>query len=109
MILKREVLPMETEEGADGTAGQLRKAEESTEPEYELITQDEALRFVYMNAGYITDGFGSLLTFTDVEDDGLWDELTIKRYSLDGKAEAPSVSTIILIAQHRNREGIQKQ
>lgn len=109
MILKREVLPMETEEGADGTAGQLRKAEESTEPEYELITQDEALRFVYMNAGYITDGFGSLLTFTDMEDDGLWDELTIKRYSLDGKAEAPSVSTIILIAQHRNREGIQKQ
>lgn len=69
----------------------LRKAAQSPEedgtegkekPVYELITQKETLRFVYMNAGYIINGVGSLLTFTDTEEDGKWDRLTVKRYSL---------------------------
>ena len=54
--------------------------EEEPAPEIELITQDETLSFVYMNAGYITHGIGSLLTFTDQESDGIWDSLTVKRY-----------------------------
>lgn len=29
---------------------------------------------------------GSLLTFTDLEEDGAWDRLTAKRYSLGGDA-----------------------
>ena len=42
-----------------------------------------------MNAGYITHGIGSLLTFTDVEDDGVWDSLTVKRYLLDPNSSDP--------------------
>ena len=58
---------------------------EKEKPEYELITQKETLRFVYMNAGYIINGVGSLLTFTDTEEDGEWDRLTLKRYALDSE------------------------
>ncbi|MBR3277935.1 MAG: metallophosphoesterase [Lachnospiraceae bacterium] len=83
MILRRKVLSTETETGTGKVADEPQKTGESTEPGYELITQDETLRFVYLNAGYLTDGIGSLLTFTDVNDDGLWDELTVKRYTLD--------------------------
>ena len=42
-----------------------------------------------MNAGYITNGIGSLLTFTDAEDDGLWDSLTVKRYLLNREINDP--------------------
>ena len=55
-----------------------------SKPKYELITQKETLRFVYMNAGYLINGIGSLLTFTDLEEDGEWDRLTVRRYSLSG-------------------------
>ena len=57
-------------------------AEGKERTEYELITQRETLQFIYMNAGYITNGVGSLLTFTDTDEDGAWDRLTVKRYSL---------------------------
>jgi len=72
----------------------LRKAVESPspggtdkqeKPKYQLITQTETLRFVYMNAGYIVNGIGSLLTFTDTEEDGEWDRLTVKRYVLSSE------------------------
>lgn len=46
------------------------------------------LEFIYMNAGYITDGVGTLLTFTDLDDSGEWDTLTAKRYSLDEEGTA---------------------
>lgn len=85
MILRRKVLSEKTETGTGEAADEPHKTGKSTRPEYELITQDETLRFIYLNAGYITNGIGSLLTFTDGEDDGLWDELTVKRYSLDGE------------------------
>ena len=58
-------------------------AEVKEKPKYELITEKETLKFVYMNAGYITNGVGSLLIFNDMEEDGAWDRLTVKRYSLD--------------------------
>lgn len=61
-------------------------AEVKEKPKYELITEKETLKFVYMNAGYITNGVGSLLTFTDMEEDGAWDRLTVKRYSLGSDA-----------------------
>ena len=64
-------------------------SEEELEPEFELITQDETISFVYMNAGYITHGVGSLLTFTDQESDGIWDSLTVKRYLLDRTIDDP--------------------
>jgi hypothetical protein len=43
------------------------------------------INFTYMNAGYLTLGYGSLLTFTDVDTDGMYDELTVQRYSTTGK------------------------
>ena len=60
-------------------------SESGTKPKYELVTQKETLRFVYMNAGYITNGIGSLLTFTDAEEDGEWDRLTVTRYALNSE------------------------
>ena len=60
-------------------------AEEEDKAKYERITQKETLRFVYMNAGYIINGVGSLLTFTDTEEDGEWDRLTVNRYVLSSE------------------------
>ena len=74
MILRKELAPAANETG-----------DSEAKPKYELITQKETLRFVYMNAGYITNGIGSLLTFTDAEEDGVWDRLTVKRYSLSAE------------------------
>lgn len=51
----------------------------------ELITRTEPLRFLYMNAGYITEGAGTVLTFTDEDNDGRWDDLTARRYSVEGE------------------------
>ena len=42
-----------------------------------------------MNAGYIINGTGTLLTFTDKEDDGVWDSLEVKRYRLENAAADP--------------------
>ena len=95
-VLRRTRQVAKTEAGTDDAAEEPLGSEGNREPEYELITQDETLHFLYMNAGYITNGVGSLLTFTDDEDDGLWDELTVKRYSLDREA---TVNTIALTEQ----------
>jgi hypothetical protein len=43
------------------------------------------INFTYINAGYLTMGYGSLLTFTDMDTDGMYDELTVQRYSTSGK------------------------
>ena len=74
MILKRAVAPA-PDETVDGEA----------KPKTELITQKETLRFTYMNAGYLINGVGSLLTFTDAEEDGEWDRLMVTRYSLNSE------------------------
>ena len=42
----------------------------------ELVTRTETLRFVYLNAGYITNGVGTVLSFRD-------GQMTVKRYSLN--------------------------
>jgi len=90
---KREIpVPEEEQKGAQSETTEEEaqdSAEEETEPEYELITEQEKLAFVYLNAGYIINGTGSLLTFTDDESDGLWDSLTVKRYLLDGSLSDP--------------------
>lgn len=76
MVLRKAVSPASAE------------SSEESKPKYELITQEETLQFIYLNAGYITNGIGSLLTFTDLEEDGQWDRLTVKRYSLrNGETE----------------------
>lgn len=54
----------------------------------EPIGQTETLRFIYMNAGYITDGVGTLLTFSDSDGNGLYDRLTARRYALSPEDEA---------------------
>lgn len=41
-------------------------------------------RFTYLNAGYIVNGCGTLLTLSDGDGDGRYDTLTIRRYCLDG-------------------------
>ncbi len=40
--------------------------------------------FTYMNAGYITLGYGSVITFEDISGDGMYDRITIARYSAEG-------------------------
>ena len=51
-------------------------------PEKELSEEIE-MAFTYANAGYLKLGFGSLLTYSDANGDGSYDELQIKRYSID--------------------------
>ena len=41
----------------------------------ELVTRTETLRFVYLNAGYITNGVGTVLSFRE-------GQMTVKRYAL---------------------------
>lgn len=89
VITKREI-PVSEENPSETTENETQdSSEEELEPEFELITQDETISFVYMNAGYITHGVGSLLTFTDQESDGIWDSLTVKRYLLDRTIDDP--------------------
>lgn len=42
------------------------------------------LRFTYANAGYIANGFGTLLTLSDEDGGGRYDTVTLRRYSLNG-------------------------
>ena len=61
------------------------KGEFVKKAEDELVTRTEPLRFLYMNAGYITEGAGTVLTFADADDDGHWDDLTVRRYLDEGE------------------------
>ena len=58
------------------------------------VTQTETLKFIYMNAGYITNGVGTVLTFSDANGNGLWDHLTAKRYALKPEDFKPWVFEI---------------
>ena len=49
----------------------------------DLITRRTSIRFTYMNAGYLLNGFGTVLTFSDADDRGHWGRLQVRRYSLD--------------------------
>ena len=82
-IITRRAVPSTERETSDSTE------DGPEEPAFELITQYETLSFVYMNAGYITNGVGSLLTFSDTEGDGQWDCLTVRRYLLDNAIPDP--------------------
>lgn len=41
------------------------------------------ISFTYLNAGYIANGCGTLLTLSDKDNDDQYDTLTIQRYSID--------------------------
>lgn len=43
--------------------------------------EETTINFYYMNAGYLIMGYGSLVTFTDEEADGVYDAVTIQRYN----------------------------
>ncbi len=47
------------------------------------LNEEVELAYTYCNAGYITMGYGSLLTFDDDQSDGKYDTLTINRYTLN--------------------------
>ena len=47
---------------------------------YELITQTEELGFIYMNAGYIVNGVGTVIDFSK-------DHISVKRYALTEEEE----------------------
>ena len=72
---------------SEGAAHETAEAESS---EYELVTETETLNFVYMNAGYITNGVGTLLTFTGADEQ--WDTLTARRYSVFDEEQAGTVT-----------------
>ena len=72
---------------SEGAAHETVGAESS---EYELVTETEPLNFVYMNAGYITNGVGTLLTFTGADEQ--WDTLTARRYSVFDEDQAGTVT-----------------
>ncbi len=77
-----EALTVQSWEAGDDGKRLLKRGEE-------LVCQTETLRFIYMNAGYITNGVGSVLTFSDTNDDGHWDRLTVKRYALEPEDAGP--------------------
>ena len=58
------------------------------EKDPEAAVVQEELQFIYLNAGYIVNGVGTLLTFTDTDDSGDWDTLTAKRYALNEENRA---------------------
>lgn len=87
IITKRKISAPEGEQ-AEKAEDEKRDSSEGR-PKYELIVEQEPLSFIYMNAGYLIKGVGSLLTFTDAESDGIWDSLTVKRYLLDEETEDP--------------------
>lgn len=64
------------------------------------------LNFTYLNAGYILNGCGTLLTLSDANADGKPDTLTIRRYSLDpgesffGDTHIPSPYVSALICEN---------
>lgn len=68
---------------ANGDGQAVRKRDDAR------VSRTETLRFIYMNAGYITNGVGTVLTFSDKNDDGEWTRLAVKRYALEGGESEP--------------------
>ena len=58
------------------------------------LMQSNRTTWVAMNAGYITNGVGTVLTFSDANGNGLWDHLTAKRYALKPEDFKPWVFEI---------------
>ena len=72
------------ETDAEGNETGTRKImTEAGEEKNELVARTETIRFVYLNAGYITNGVGTVLTFRD-------GKMTVKRYALtEGERAEP--------------------
>lgn len=70
----------ETDEMEKATGVRMIPADEGEENR-ELVTRTETLRFVYLNAGYITNGVGTVLLFQDRK-------MTAKRYALTEEESA---------------------
>lgn len=70
----------ETDREGRETGIRVSAAEEGKENR-ELVTRTETLRFVYLNAGYITNGVGTVLFFRD-------GKMTVKRYALNETEQA---------------------
>ena len=50
-----------------------------SDKETQPVSQAEKLRFIYINAGYLINGVGSVLTFSG---EGRWEQVEVKRYAL---------------------------
>ena len=72
---KLTVQSWETDDRGKETGVRTIPAEDGGETR-ELVTRTETLRFVYLNAGYITNGAGTVLSFRD-------GRMTVKRYALN--------------------------
>ena len=64
----------------------------------ELVKRTETLRFVYLNAGYITNGVGTVLSFRD-------GQMTVKRYSLNEEESAEPWTYDLLFPSGDSRTG----
>ena len=62
-------------DGEGKATGKRVISEEETQP----VAQMAKLRFIYMNAGYLINGVGSVLTFGGED---RWERIEVKRYSL---------------------------
>lgn len=70
----------ETDDQGNETGARIITSEEGGETR-ELVTRTETLRFVYLNAGYITNGVGTVLSFRN-------GQMNVKRYSLNEEERA---------------------
>ena len=55
------------------------------------VTETHKLNFIYANAGYIKLGYGTVLTFSGLQKDGAYTQLTLHRYAVDGVAEETEI------------------
>ncbi len=83
LLLPGDRLTAQTwEPDAEGKAvGSRTRLSEDEKEVREPVAQMETLRFLYMNAGYITNGVGTLITFED-------GRIRVKRYALKEEEQA---------------------
>ena len=78
------------------------------------ISVGDVINFIYVNDGYIKMGYASVVTFTDTQGDGRYDQLRIERFTLnpadsliatfgDSRRRNPYVTTLY---SGRNRRGL---
>ena len=67
-------------DGEGEPTGRRKMTAEDGNEIYELITQTEELGFIYMNAGYIVNGVGTVIDFSK-------DHISVKRYALTEEEE----------------------
>ena len=84
----------ETDEEGKETGSRIVTSETGEESK-ELITRTEKLRFVYLNAGYIINGVGTVLSFRD-------GQMTVKRYALNEEESAEPWTYDLLFPQAKD-------